>query len=89
MVGEFKFAKKQPIINPIEYFLLKKQTRTRISEIRNWIGPYAKGVQTIVKIAYSAANTALLVIILMVSVVLLFIKPYKYIIYKPFEKVLL
>lgn len=76
IVGELRFANKHPRINPIAYFLLKKQTRTSISEMRNWIGPYEKGVQIIVKIAYNAARTALLVIILMASVVLLFIKAY-------------
>ncbi len=38
-VGEYKLASKQPKVNPIVYFLLKKHKRTNISEKRNCIGP--------------------------------------------------
>ena len=38
-VGDIKLARKHPSVNPTEYFLLKKQRRTIISEKRNWIGP--------------------------------------------------
>ena len=38
-VGDIKLARKQPSVKPTEYFLLKKQSKTIISEKRNWIGP--------------------------------------------------
>ena len=34
-VGDKQFAKKQPIVNPTEYLLLKKHNKTIISEKRN------------------------------------------------------
>ena len=54
-VGENKLARKQPIVRPIVCFLLKKQSKTMISENLNWIGPYANGDMAIVKAAYVAA----------------------------------
>ena len=50
-VGEKQFATKQPSVNPIAYFLLKKQRSTSTSEKRNWIGPYDNGDIAIVKAA--------------------------------------
>ena len=50
-VGDKQIARKQPIVKPTEYLLLKKQSNTKISEKRNWIGPYAIGDIAIVNAA--------------------------------------
>ena len=50
-VGDKQLARKQPIVNPTEYLLLKKHNKTNISEKRNCIGPYAIGDMAIVNAA--------------------------------------
>ena len=67
-VGEKQLANKQPRVKPIVYFLLKKQSKTMISENLNWIGPYAIGDIAIVKAAYAAAIRPLMQISLIRAV---------------------
>ena len=58
-VGEKQLAIKHPNVKPILNLLLKKQSKTNISENLNWIGPYDKGDIKTVNATYVAAIRAL------------------------------